>query len=71
MYTNTCPQCGELSVLTCKCMLRDSVCQNGHHWFYCAQHGIKIQGEADHSGDTLKCRCNKQDQPHVLSEPDI
>jgi len=60
MYTNTCPQCGEPAIHYCKCQLRDSICKNGHYWFYCPIHGTKIEGKADHPSYTLTCRCTSE-----------
>jgi len=58
MYTNTCPTCGEPAIGICMCQLKDSVCKNGHHWFYCPQHAMKVKGDPpDHPTYTLRCLC--------------
>ena len=33
--------------------------KNGHHWHICVEHGIKVEGHGDHSGNTFKCTCGK------------
>lgn len=54
---NTCPVCGGYSKLTCRCLLRDSLCENGHNWFYCPVHQKKIEGMSDHTVNISTCRC--------------
>lgn len=29
-----CPTCRENSTVVCNCTMRDSMCKNGHHWYY-------------------------------------
>lgn len=45
-----CPTCDKEAVVSCKCPLGDSVCENGHTWFRCPGCGLAVVGqEADHS----------------------
>ena len=53
-----CPVCKEKSQGSCRCFLSDSSCVNGHRWYVCPIHHKTIIGQSDHSGDTMRCRCD-------------
>ena len=53
-----CPICKSKSVGGCRCFLSDQICSNGHSWYYCPIHNTTILGESDHSGNTIRCRCD-------------
>jgi hypothetical protein len=44
-----CPTCGEPYAAQCRCLLRDRVCPNGHHWYQCRVCKVTVTGEADHA----------------------
>jgi hypothetical protein len=68
---NNCPECGKESVMTCRCFMADSTCENGHQWHTCVKHGIKVKGHGDHSGNSGKCTCGigegKEDKDGVTA----
>ncbi len=50
-----CPTCGKMSVSSCKCMLNDQQCPDGHQWHYCAHHRRIILNGNDHRDPTCYC----------------
>jgi len=48
-HPNVCPECKLMPTNTCRCMLGDSGCANGHKWYYCPSCSKKVSGESDHS----------------------
>ncbi len=55
-----CPQCGAAVKGRCRCMLGDSVCENGHHWHYCEEHTdtIVFTERNTHAPGKPLCTCS-------------
>ena len=62
MNENNCPECGEKSVIHCKCPCFQSECKNGHVWHKCTAHNepIVVTGERDHGLSLSECSCPKE-----------
>lgn len=52
-----CPECGEKSIVVCRCLRSESVCKNGHTWHWCVRHGIVAKGKVSHGIPTDQCTC--------------
>lgn len=44
-----CHECGERYETVCKCMKLESKCPNGHEWYFCFEHGIRVNLKYDSS----------------------
>jgi hypothetical protein len=53
-----CPVCKSHYNCSCKCMLADHSCPNGHHWFICSTCKNTVIGQSDHSKYFGICQCN-------------
>jgi hypothetical protein len=54
-----CPKCQEKSVFSCRCLLSDQICSNGHHWFVCFVHGKTVLHESSHKVGIDVCQCDE------------
>ncbi len=59
-YGSTCPICGEVAVLYCRCPKSDSKCANDHWWHLCLVHNRVVLGPCDHTKDPLECSCSER-----------
>lgn len=41
-WEDSCPECGELAVNACRCIINDRTCTNGHTWH--RQNGLVVKG---------------------------
>lgn len=37
-----CAECGGDRISMCQCLLAESECANGHHWYWCAEHRLRV-----------------------------
>lgn len=68
---NNCPECKEEAVTTCRCLMADSTCRNGHNWHTCVVHEVKVKGHGCHKGDTYKCTCGRGYSKNGVIEREI
>jgi hypothetical protein len=54
-YGRVCPVCESKVASTCRCSRSDSVCENGHKWYFCPTHKRAVIAEVRH--DESGCSC--------------
>lgn len=60
-YNSLCPVCGEPAKGSCRCMLGNKFCKNGHDWHHCPVHkGVILPGTGHGDPRGFGCHCGRQ-----------
>jgi hypothetical protein len=56
-----CPTCGQLFTSSCRCMIGNRWCANGHAWHTCKVHNVQVLGTGHGVAGRGKCSCGTPD----------